>query len=98
MMVFNVPTLHILIRFNITTYTQFLRSAELFSVQHDRKFIQSKDYETEYEVKDEDTALEQEQHHPVPGAPVLGIRMMCCGSGSGIRCPFDPWTRIRNPE
>ena len=22
----------------------------------------------------------------------------CCGSGSGIRCLFDPWTRIRDPE
>jgi hypothetical protein len=20
----------------------------------------------------------------------------CCGSGSGIRCLFDPWTRIRD--
>ena len=22
----------------------------------------------------------------------------CCGSGCGIRCLFDPWTRIRDPE
>ncbi len=22
----------------------------------------------------------------------------CCGSGSGIRCLFDPWTRIRDPN
>jgi hypothetical protein len=25
-------------------------------------------------------------------------REQCCGSGSGIRCLFDPWTRIRDPE
>jgi hypothetical protein len=23
-------------------------------------------------------------------------RSQCCGSGSGIRCLFDPWTRIRD--
>ena len=24
------------------------------------------------------------------------LPQQCCGSGSGIRCLFDPWTRIRN--
>ncbi len=26
------------------------------------------------------------------------IHVQCCGSGSGIPCLFDPWTRIRDPE
>jgi hypothetical protein len=26
------------------------------------------------------------------------IGELCCGSGSGIQCFFDPWTRIRDPE
>jgi hypothetical protein len=53
------------------------------------RIVQSRDYGSEYEVKDEDPALEKE-HQLVPGAPVLGIRIQCCGSGSGIRCLFDP--------
>jgi hypothetical protein len=26
------------------------------------------------------------------------LRIQCCGSGSVIRCLFDPWIGIRDPE
>jgi hypothetical protein len=29
---------------------------------------------------------------------VRSVSNQCCGSGSGIRCLFDPWTRIRDQE
>jgi hypothetical protein len=38
--------------------------------------------------------------HPlhVPHIIVAGPSMQCCGSGSGIRGLFDPWTQIWDPE
>ncbi len=35
-------------------------------------------------------------HHALPDHQVSTTYNQCCGSGSGIRCLFDPWTRIRN--
>jgi len=88
MTVFNVPNLHILRRILIT-YTQLLCSAELkltqlFNVHHDSS-VEGLRFGTEYEVKDEDAALEQE-HQPVRVRyPVL----QCWGSGSSVADP-DP--------
>jgi hypothetical protein len=53
--------------------------------------------EEERETEREEAAeLEVGETLPVPGEQVTFSQ--CCGSGSGIRCLFDPWFRIRDPE
>jgi hypothetical protein len=34
---------------------------------------------------------------PFKTAESKSTQNQCCGSGSVIRCPFDPWTKIPNP-
>ncbi len=97
-MVFNVLTLYILIRFLIKTYTFFVLLTEVNSSfqRSTRLIVQSKDYETEYEVKDEDAALEQEQHQPAPDAPLLEIRISMF---LGLQDPDpDPLVRGTDPD